>query len=83
MTSKMMHQTRDKKGGTKDMKFEDVIYRVVMGVLLVVIFLSAICFFGPILMGGYEGVIENDGIILASMYGISVLGFAILYLKKK
>ncbi len=65
------------------MKFEEVVYRVIMGVLLVVIFLSAICFFGPILMSGYEGVIENDGITLAFMYGISVLGFAILYLKKK
>lgn len=65
------------------MKFEDVIYRVIMVVLLVIIILSAICFFIPLLMNGYEGVIENDGITLAFMYGISVLGFAILYLKKK
>ncbi len=67
----------------EDMRFEEVIYRVIMIVLLVIIILSAICFFNPLLMSGYEGVIENDGIILASMYGISVLGFAMLYLKKK
>lgn len=65
------------------MKFEEMIYRVIMIILLVVVFLSAILFFKPFLMSGYEGVIENDGIILASMYGISVLGFVILHLKKK
>lgn len=65
------------------MKFEEVIYRAVTVILLVVIFLSAICFFEPFLMSGYEGVIENDGIVLAAMYGISVLGFVILHLKKK
>lgn len=65
------------------MKFEEVVYKVIMVVLLAVIILSAICFFNPILTGGYEGVIETDGMALVSMYGIRVLGFAILYLKKK
>lgn len=65
------------------MKFEEVVYKVIMVFYLVVIFLSAICFFNPILMSGYEGVIESDGMALVSMYGISILGFAILYNKEK
>ncbi|MCI8561831.1 MAG: hypothetical protein HFH03_12055 [Dorea sp.] len=60
------------------MEFEKVVYRVITVVLLIVIFLSAICFFQPFLMSGYEGVIESDGISLVSMYGISVLGFVVL-----
>ncbi len=54
-----------------------------MAVLLIVIFLSAVCVFEPLLMSGYEGVVESDGIIFVSMYGISVLGFAILYFVNK
>lgn len=65
------------------MKYEKIIYRVIMAVLLTVIFLSAVCVFEPLLMSGYEGVVESDGIIFVSMYGISVLGFAILYFVNK
>lgn len=65
------------------MEFEKMVYRALIIVLLTVSFLSAIFFFVPFAMSGYEGVIESDGIILAAMYGISVLGLVLLNLSKK
>lgn len=58
-------------------KFEKTMHIIVRVVLCIVMILSALLFFRPYLSSGYEGVIENDGMTLAVMYGISAVAFVV------